>query len=1009
MVDAQSTSAIEGATAELVGFVDKHKNLLGRYYDRIRLIPFTPDPYTVYLAEPTELVRTQGLKVFDRMMLDEMVNSSVAGYISQVLTDARNQPAGDSAECKAVCDFVTAALDRIEGGLMPSLYELLYGAIYGFGVSPAPYQIIMDGPWLGYVGYKSIRALEPHFLEPVHEFEHGRVTGWNQIDRYSSGPVFFRQDEVIHYVINARYDAARGRSMLLPAHPFWVAKTLLLQMRNMVAEWTIGKLVISHDRSAKDSIDPAKFQSFVAELVSNFLLRAGFGLPAGVKAELLSGASTVTPAVFDSALKHCDQGILRTCGGNWMLSEEPDAGSRALAETQQGGASARFKVPREHFRGIIQHQLVNRLCKINGFRPEHWPKFTLAPAIEGDRQAMVTAAISAISAGALGGEQPGDANWFRERLGMPLIKEGAAQQQAKPAAPAEQPDSGMGEPPESVEVRKTSTYTDGWVWVHDADDAEDFGWQEQPRIPAGGPGGGQFGGHGWVRATSLSSKKGHWIRPGEEGAHMRPIHEQPKYDPKAPSRRPTLIERREDIPDILQEHTAKVFASPKYDDWKGAEDGHPSAHDVALESGAKLRFDGSTRSWTGDARDLHKASKALDAKADATPNRKQAQRYRNAALAIDTGIRGSINAKIRNDQQKRAEESGHLFPRIHKIYNPLDDNHSDAETFASADRWWERDLSGAEQRVDFAEIDRGLQGIIDDSREGLNVEWKRSLDALRLQVEGWVSNDRVSAGAMLRKAGDVKMILDGFVAKTVDAGMLAYGFGERQGARELVASGLPNPKRARTVQRFADADPVGPDNPFSLDAYKKLLEAKSFRIASKMGAQVVSRVQLLLENCYENGVSIEETRKRLASLFDDLAAGHMISPGRADGYDYTSEPIQETTVRTIANTAFNGARQDLYQRNSDWVKGYEISEVGGGHDGQRSHPLSEHLHGLKVAYLLKDGSVNPYAKQFAGAQAYNDRKVDVALTVMDEPIKWSTQAELAKALRWKEKLSPDFV
>ena len=863
MVDAQSTSAIEGATAELVGFVDKHKNLLGRYYDRIRLIPFTPDPYTVYLAEPTELVRTQGLKVFDRMMLDEMVNSSVAGYISQVLTDARNQPAGDSAECKAVCDFVTAALDRIEGGLMPSLYELLYGAIYGFGVSPAPYQIIMDGPWLGYVGYKSIRALEPHFLEPVHEFEHGRVIGWNQIDRYSSGPVFFRQDEVIHYVINARYDAARGRSMLLPAHPFWVAKTLLLQMRNMVSEWTIGKLVISHDRSAKDSIDPAKFQSFVAELVSNFLLRAGFGLPAGVKAELLSGASTVTPAVFDSALKHCDQGILRTCGGNWMLSEEPDAGSRALAETQQGAASSRFKVPREHFRGIIQHQLINRLCKINGFRPEHWPKFTLAPAIEGDRQAMVTAAISAISAGALGGEQPGDANWFRERLGMPLIKEVAAQQQASP----------------------------------------------------------------------------------EEGAPM-------------------------DAPRV---------ASPEAAGMNGAQIDSARTIIADLASGA-LPMETAQAMLTGF---LPISGDTVD----------------KILGPFRSGFKPSAPlAGIKAGEEPGAQQQ----PEQHQP-------ETQAETFASADRWWERDLSGAEQRVDFAEIDRGLQGIIDDSREGLNVEWKRSLDALRLQVEGWVSNDRVSAGAMLRKAGDVKMILDGFVAKTVDAGMLAYGFGERQGARELVASGLPNPKRARTVQRFADADPVGPDNPFSLDAYKKLLEAKSFRIASKMGAQVVSRVQLLLENCYENGVSIEETRKRLASLFDDLAAGHMISPGRADGYDYTSEPIQETTVRTIANTAFNGARQDLYQRNSDWVKGYEISEVGGGHDGQRSHPLSEHLHGLKVAYLLKDGSVNPYAKQFAGAQAYNDRKVDVALTVMDGPIKWSTQAELAKALRWKEKLSPDFV
>ena len=1050
------------AARELSGFTDRHQNLLGRYYDRIRLIPFTPDPYSVYLSEPSELVRTQGLKVFDRMLLDDMIASSVVGWISQILTDARFQPAGDSKECKDVADCLNSSTGALPGGLVACLFDVLFGAVYGFSVSTRPVQFIQAGQWRGHVGLKAIRYLEPHFLEPVFEGEHGDLVGWNQVDR-SLGSTFFAEDEVIHFVHNRRRDPARGQSLILPAHPHWIAKTLLLQMRNYVAEWTIGKLVLEHDPSVKDAITKTEFYTRANDLIANYLMRSGFAMPAGIKATLMSGNAEVSPDVFDSALKFCNQGILRTCSGNWTLSEEPETGSRALAETQSSVAGARFKVPREDFRSLIQRKVGDYLGKLNGWRPEHWAKFTLSPPIEDDRQARVTAYLAAVTAQAIS-VQPADENWLRESFGAPLVKETGglvdtpqapgAQAEAqppteaplslngaqidsartiiadvasgalpsstahamltgmlavnamvsdnilapfrqgfKPASPmagvpapeAAEPEvkpAGEAPPEKFSELREVTYFTDGSAWMHASEDQEDFGWQEQPRVPAGGKGGGQFGGHGWVRATSLESKAGHWIKPGEGSAHIRPIGEHPKYEaPKKELRHPK-DEHKAVLDSADPKFKSAIVRASNLVDKETAEDGDVlKAHTIVGK--AQDEVDRSNLSA--------KDRMALHDVADST------RRYINSKHAGILARAADRRAKALNEATKaeRANRGkGNDFDRHLRIYQ-----HSEQGLGSSKPAWWDRPKTAGEMRCNFAQIDTGLQGIIDRGRDKMEAEWGKALEAFSRRVTGWAESERVTPAQLLANINETTLDLDGYEQALLNVSKQAWLFGAEHAAKELEASGAPSVKRPAAL-KFAEAK-VAPDNPHSLGNFTALSKSRSFRVRKDKERQALSAIAVTLESAFNAGLTVPEAKVKLRDVYSGLASGKMIAPG-TPGHDYTKDAVQETTVRTMATSAFGAARLDLYTRNDDWCLGTERSEVLGGRDGERSHPLSKHVDGLKVRFS------DPRYKQLSGCLAFNDRGVDIPLTQMDEPIEWSTDAEIEEALAWKAELSPGF-
>ncbi len=321
-----------------------------------------------------------------------------------------------------------------------------------------------------------------------------------------------------------------------------------------------------------------------------------------------------------------------------------------------------------------------------------------------------------------------------------------------------------------------------------------------------------------------------------------------------------------------------------------------------------------------------------------------------------------------------------------------------ARQFADASRWWERPLSEREARVNFAEIDTGLNRIIEETKRRSSGEWKRAIKGFEREVLSWVTAPDVTPRQILKKISDAELDLETFEGRLVDGGIEAYEFGQEQARKELALAGF------RKV--FVDDAVAAPANPYSLGNFLALLLARAFEVRRGYEQKALGAIAGTLANAYESGATVPEATARLAEVFGALEAGQLISPG-TPGYDFSKPAVQTTTVRTMMSSAFEGGRADIYQRNRKFVKGIERSEVAEGRDygrtGLRSHPLSQHVDGITIR--LSDSRW----RKFVGPMHFNDRGVSVPITKLDKEPTWSTDAEIERALEHQRELSPRFV
>lgn len=323
---------------------------------------------------------------------------------------------------------------------------------------------------------------------------------------------------------------------------------------------------------------------------------------------------------------------------------------------------------------------------------------------------------------------------------------------------------------------------------------------------------------------------------------------------------------------------------------------------------------------------------------------------------------------------------------------------------ASTERWWERPLSEMEQRAQkartFAAITTGLDAIVERYRRRMEHEWQSALSALQHRVEGWINSAKIGPREILQRISKAELDLEGFEQALVDGSIECWKFGGEQGIKELELAGADVVKRSPALS-FQNTPRVAPDNPHSLGNFTALLKARAFTVRQGFEHDALQAIAGSLQTAYDNGLMPKQAIQRLDDTFKGLASGHMIEPG-TPGHDYTKDAVQVTTMRTMGANAFNAARNDLYERNPAFVLGIQLSEVADGHDGERSHPLSQYLHGLTIR--MDD----PRRKLLAGAKHFCDRKVDIPVTVLDEPVQWSTDAQIDRAIAKGRELSPRF-
>jgi hypothetical protein len=208
-----------------------------------------------------------------------------------------------------------------------------------------------------------------------------------------------------------------------------------------------------------------------------------------------------------------------------------------------------------------------------------------------------------------------------------------------------------------------------------------------------------------------------------------------------------------------------------------------------------------------------------------------------------------------------------------------------------------------------------------------------------------------------------------------------------------------------TMGRYA-AGPVNPQGVEGLKGLLPLMRSKLQTEAAGLSSQVNTGLLRIIEGAYKSKEDWKETRAKLVDMMDSITGIKLGNAKPSADQIFPSPAIMRRQVReTFADTA-DRARFETYQRNPDFIAGYERDEVMGGNEPGRSHPLSKYVHGLRIPMD------HPLADKFVGVLHYNDRGGirNISRLKANRPDfkGWSTDAQIRAAYLKMQTLSPAF-
>lgn len=208
-----------------------------------------------------------------------------------------------------------------------------------------------------------------------------------------------------------------------------------------------------------------------------------------------------------------------------------------------------------------------------------------------------------------------------------------------------------------------------------------------------------------------------------------------------------------------------------------------------------------------------------------------------------------------------------------------------------------------------------------------------------------------------------------------------------------------------TVGRYA----VGPVNPEGMEGFKgisALLRSKLTTTAAGLASDVNAGLLRIIEAAYKNKEDWKETRAKLVSMIADTTWVQLGNTKPNLDAIFPSPASMKRQVRESFAESADQARMDTYKRNPDFIAGFERDEVMGGAEPGRSHPLSKHVHGLRIPMD------HPLADKFVGVLHYNDRggirNISRLKAARPDFKGWSTDAQIRAAYLKMQTLSPAF-
>jgi len=403
-----------------------------------------------FIRNPSLLVASKSMTVFDKMRNDDMVKAAMALKKQFIIASGYDvvSPDGMPPDWE-VTEFVKQALMRMEDSFSNKLLHILTALDYGFSVTEKIYEAHEGKLWL-----KRLVTAAPHDIQfAVNEF--GEITG---LDQYGAARTDVRNAPLGKFIIftwDSDFSNPYGNSDLTAAHRPYIMKAQAYNwMAIMLEKYGVPPMFLHYDQTAI----PPDVQPLLTKAITDWQI-GGFGVfPRGESKEAVEfytpELSGQVSTVFIPAFQMFNSDIARALLMPGLLGVTPDQAQGSYARSQTHFDV--FMLVVEHARNqladcVVQEQIIKQLVDLNFAGITYYPKFTFRPLSDDVRSDLITLW------GTLTGQRvvqtsPADEEHIRKQLKFPDMETAATSmpedEEGEGSAYGPQPEPAPGDDPE---------------------------------------------------------------------------------------------------------------------------------------------------------------------------------------------------------------------------------------------------------------------------------------------------------------------------------------------------------------------------------------------------------------------------------------------------------------------------------------------------------------------------------------------------------------------------------
>lgn len=334
---------------------------------------------------PDTLVGRKGMRVYDRMLLDDQIKAVQTMKKNAVLqTGWEIVPASDDPLDREIAENVEWNFHIMQGTLDDRLREIMSSNDYGFSISELIWHVIDHGDFKGSIGLKDIKSRRPHSWL-FHFDEHGNVLGIKQQFLINQTEDHLPVDKFVIDVNDKKFGNMYGQSELRAAYrSFWAKENLILWWNIYGERHAIPLAVGSY--SQDNQITSPDHQEELKSIINVIQSKMSVLLPPGVTIDFKDVAKG-GERFFVASINFHDLAMSKALLLPQLLgmSTQTQQGSFAQAKTQFNVFMLTIKrMQKQLEETVMLEQIIKRMVDFN-YIVDKYPEFKFLPTTKEDR------------------------------------------------------------------------------------------------------------------------------------------------------------------------------------------------------------------------------------------------------------------------------------------------------------------------------------------------------------------------------------------------------------------------------------------------------------------------------------------------------------------------------------------------------------------------------------------------------------------------------------------------